>query len=50
MNFYAAMKLHELEQERLAKMVVTCMPVRLVRGGLHRVVNALGGPACICHA
>ena len=50
MNFYVAMKLHELEQARHARMVVTCMPVRFVQGGLHRVANALRGRACTCHA
>jgi len=44
MNFYSAMKLHELEQARHAKMVVICMPVGFVQGGLHRVANALRGP------
>jgi hypothetical protein len=49
MNVYAQMKRHSLEQERLARMEVTCMPVRLVRGGLRRVAHVLRDSVCTCH-
>jgi hypothetical protein len=48
MNPYAAMKLHELDEERLATLTVTCIPnpLALTKRGLHRVLNALSGPIC----
>ncbi len=47
---YGVTKLHELREERLARLTVTCIPnpVRPTHRGLHRLFHALSGPTCSC--
>ena len=47
---YGVTKLHELREERLATLTVTCIPnpFRLTQRGWHRLLHALSGPTCSC--
>ena len=48
-NAYAHLKLHNLKMEKLERMEIDCRPVRLERGGFHRLVHRLSGSTCACH-
>ena len=47
---YGVMKLHELREEQLSTLTVTCIPrpLHIAQRGLHRLWEALNGPACHC--
>ena len=48
MNEYAHLKLHNLEMDKLERMEVRCTPVKLSRGGLHRLLHRLSLGTCAC--
>ncbi len=45
---YGVTKLHELREERLATLTVTCIPspLHLAQRGMRRLWKTLSGPAC----
>ncbi len=47
---YGVTKLHELIEERLAKLTDTCIPspLHLAQRGKRRLCKTLSGPACHC--